>query len=423
MSDKATQPGAETKKEDANLSPAEIVAKASQRKSARDEMLESLSDRQEEARRQYITEELKNDPGGAALQKDIEQQQADNRAAAEAEGLLEPLENDGAESVQPMHEQSEEPVREDLLKNLQDDPLKDYIIMHEDKPMFVTKVNGEQTLVPLDEARRKLQIRTAAELDLQNARKFSSEVEKRNETLTAKERAFEERVKQAEQAPPEPEVITPELDEKEIRQRAEQYVKTSFSGTEEEATSSLVDLLLNTAPKVTVPASPSPAIDMNVIRQEARNAATEVVSTRDAEKDLVEGYNAFTEKFEDIANDERLFQMADSMTDEIAKEHPEWSTKQVMLEAGKRTSEWVESLRGTSSTGNDDDVTTDTEVTSEHTQPSDTQTRQQRKQNLVPIPVTSQTAAHSEPKKEDENRPQTPQEAFRQVREARGQPV
>lgn len=397
-------------------------------RSPRDIALEAMGERQEALRAENIAEALAEDPGAAQIQQGIEQQQADNRAAAEKEGVLDPLEpdpNDGALSLQPMHEPAP-PVREDLPENLQQDPLAEFIVMDKDEPMFIAKVNGENMLIPLEDARRRLQIRVAAEVDLQNARQYSKQLDARAVALDAGELALQQRMSTIPQVqtPPAATEQPAQLDEGEIAAEASSFVHEAFSGTEEDAAKKLAKLLLKTRIPIAQPA-PAPAVNVQAIVQEASSAAVQEIRADGLKKDLIEGLNTFENEYPEILGDARLYNMADSMTDEIAIEHPEWAKSRLMLEAGKRTREWVESLRGTAATDDpivDDAVATETVTTSEQPRPPVTQVRQDRKAQLVRIP-TAAVAAVQETGEPEPERAQTPQEALEETRRARGQPT
>lgn len=431
MPQTATQPGAAAPAAaSSDVKTDEVVVET---RSPRDIALEAMAARQEENHAKDIAEGLANDPGAAQIQQGIEQAQADNRAAAEAEGVLDPVElesdpNDGAASLQPLNDPTPE-VRKDLPENLQQDPLAEFIVMDNEKPMFVTKVNGENMLIPLDDARRRLQIRVAAEIELGNARKFSKSLDTRAEALDAGERALQARMSTIPQIPNSQEATEQpaQLDESEITSEAASFVHEAFAGTEADAAKKLAQLLLKTRTPTAQPVASAPAIDVQGIVAQAKNEAVSELRAENHQKDLVEGINTFEDQYPDIIGDARLYGMADSMTDEIVMEHPTWPKSRVLLEAGKRTREWVENLKGTASTVDietaaDDAVPPKIVTTSEHARPPQTQTRQERKSGLTRIPRAAVAAVQSTGEPEPE-RPQSPQEAFAELRASRGQPV
>ena len=394
--------------------------------SPRDVALAAMEDRTDEAHAAQIYEDTEGDPGAKLIHDTIVDQQEANREAAVKAGIIPPL-DDGAMTREPMHPEQKMPpaalpekkVPELLPVELQEDPLAEYVVMDEGKPMFALKVNGKNLLMPLDEARRKLQIRTAAGIDMQDARKFQKDLDVRSQNLTAGEAALKARV-QAQ--PVQTSVPAPiaDLSEKEIRSRANDVFTTAFSGSEEEAGEKLTKLLLDVRTPTQLAAAP---IDRAEIVQEASAAAVDAVIIQAAKKDLRVGYTKFQDEYPEIMADENLYNMTDGMTDGIATEHPEWDKSQVMLEAGKRTSEWVENLKGTTEPGPKDPetiVTTENETISEQPRIPQTQLRQDRKSELVVIPQPAQAVQAPD---EPEPPPQTPQEALDEIRKSRGQAV
>ena len=286
--------------------------------------------------------------------------------------------------------------------------------------MFTLKVSGKNVLMPLSEARRRLQIGTAAEIRMQNAAVREKDVVVREQAVTAGEQALAARVKTPQTDLPLPVLVQTGLSEETIRSRARDVMITAFAGTEDDAGDKLSRLLLD----IRTPQQAVTPINRAEIVQEATSAAVSAVTVRDTKRDLVTGLENFMDKYPEIMADVNLHNMADGMTRGISAEHPEWSKSQVMLEAGKRTSEWVESLKGTPPPEPpkvpDVIVTAEDKTISEHTLPPPTQNREERKRTLVPMP---QAAIATPPAAEPEERPQTPQEALDEVRRGRGQPT
>ncbi len=399
---------------DPNADPDTVVTV---QQSPRDIALQAIEDRQDEARIAQIKEDVDGDPGAAALAARMQVAQDKAREEGIAAGKLPPL-DDGAASRTPMHPDTPAapavPVADPLPTDLQDDPLADHIVMDKDQPMFALKVNGENILMPLDEARRRLQIGTAAEIRMQNASIREKQIDERERALTASEQALAARV-EIPILPSVPEVS--ELSESDIRLQSRDIFNTAFSGTEEDAAEKLTKLLIATrTPQVAL----APSIDEAAIVSRAAEVAVSAVTAINQDRDLVEGFSSFKDEYPGIMADAHLYNMADGMTDGIVDEHPEWSKQQVMLEAGKRTSEWVENLKGTALPDPDlAAVITENEPISEPTQPP-TQIRQERKRELVPIPAA---AIATQPVVEPEAEEQTPQQALDDVRRSRGQAV
>jgi len=412
------QPGA-----DPDVKPGEVAVNT--QLSPRDIALQDIETQQDEARIAQIKKDVENDPGAKALADRMQKAQDDARAAGIASGELPPEDADGAASRQRMH--PERPAVPDALPEpgapaqipteLQNDPLADHIVMDGDQPMFSLKVSGKNMLMPLDEARRRLQIDTAAEIRMQNASAKEKQIDARERKVAAGEEALTMRVRNV-NLQPQANPAQPELSEADVRSGARDVLTTMFSGSEEDAADKLTKLLIDTRTPQVQPVTP--VIDEAAIVSKAATAAVGAVTAVNEKKDLASGYSTFQDKYPEIMTDANLYNMADGMTDGIVTEHPDWSKSQVMLEAGKRTSEWVENLKGTSVSDPKDltDVTTDDETISEHTQPPPTQIRQERKQELVRIP---QAAIATQAPAESESAPQTPQQALDEVRRSRGQ--
>ncbi len=394
--------------------------------SPRDIALQAIEERAEEAHAAQIVEDAEADPGIKILQDQMQAGQDASRAQAVIDGKLPAaeveLDPDGAASREPMDSEQvmppaalPEPAA--VPEELQNDPLVEHIVMEGDQAMFSLVVNGENILMPLSEARRRLQIGTAAEIRMQNAAHKEKTINERERVVAAGENALAARVRNVQPETAQPVVVQPTLSEQEIQTQATDFVVTAFSGSEEDAAKKLTKLLIATRTPQAVSAAP---IDETAIVKRATHAAVGVMTAVDLKKDLVKGLTAFEDEYPAIMGDVNLYRMADSMTDKIAAEHPEWLKSQVILESGKRTSEWIESLKGTESTvENDDSVILEDKTISKLPQPP-THIRQERKRTLVQIP---QVSIATQPAAEPEEKPQTPLEALNEERRARGQAI
>lgn len=406
----ATLPGAANPDAKAD----EVVVRENPRQVA----IDAMTARMEKARETDLNEAIAADPGLAHQQEAIDSQIKQANAEAIASGeLASPELEDGAASVEPMHPSSE-PAANQLPENLAEDPLSEYIVMDSGKPMFQAKVNGQLTLIPLEQARRQIQIGTAAELRMQQAAAFEQrttlDADRRERELTTKEQALQQRMDGAPTAPaaiPSGEELSADL-----LDEARGIFATAFSGTEEEA----AEKLARTLSKIRIGTVPPVQIDETALVNKAAKAAVTAVQNVDKSKDVDAGYVQFQEDYPEIMSDANLYNMADSMTDVIEGEHPDWKISQVMLEAGKRTRAWVNKLKGV-----DPEIELDPppeEIITPAPPQNPTQTRQERKSELVRMPQPAAGAVHETPAEQPE-REQTPQEAFAQLKEARGQPA
>jgi hypothetical protein len=408
MSEEATQTGAKNP----DLRKGELEVKPN----PRDIAIEAMTARMEAAREQELQDALANDPGLAMQHKAMQEEMEAGHKEAEEQGLLErDYPHDGAASVEPMHPEEKE-EKSKLPDNLENDPLAEFIEMQDGQPMFRTKVDGEIRMIPLEDARRELQIGVAAASRMNEVSAARRHLDDRERRLIAGETALEARIRAMQQNPPAP-AAAPQVSDDNLLEEAQEIFETAFSGTEEEAARKLAKTLGKIKASVATPAQPT--IDANGIARQAANIAMSTIRNDEREKDVQEGYQAFKSNYPDVMNDPMLYRMADDMTDDIANENPMWPISQVMDEAGRRTRAWVTSLTGEQNT----DTASDTEEPStQGSTTQSTQTRQDRKANLVRMPTSAQSAIY-EGERDDSGEEQTPLEAFRELRAARGQPI
>ena len=312
---------------------------------------------------------------------------------AEASGFTPPEElEEGLQNREQMHpEQIEE---EGLPAELANDPLADYIVMDGDTPMFRTKVDGEEKFIPLDVAKTQLQKSVAAEVRLQQAAAERKQLDEREAQIRINEATLQERMNLTVTSPPPDQDVSDQGQEDEVRG----VVESLFTGTEDQAVEKLTHLLQ----------SRNPAVNTGEIANQAVAAARKQLDAENAVKveeirrqDINSGYKMFGADYPEIVKDPNLFAYADAMTDGISADNPTWGPSEVMAEAGRKTTEWVESLRGPSRPLAD---------------PAGD--RRSNKRNLKPMPRPGSGAAQvgesSEPV-------ETPQSMMAEIRKQRGQ--
>lgn len=289
---------------------------------------------------------------------------------------------------------SQEPAGEES------DPLADYIVMVDNKPMLKNKIDGEEKLVPLQDAQAQLQKQIAGDIRLQQAARRNKELDEREEQIRQNEAALAQKLKEAQASPPSD---PPDLDvsDQDLDNEVRQVVEGLFSGTEDQAVEHLTNLVRKTRQAET------PRIDPKEVAEQAVAAARQELEAENArkaaaelERAQVKAFKDFEIEFKDVLADEKLFRYADSLTEDLGLEHPDWTPHQIMTEAGKQTREWVESLK--------------TPTSEQEPQPSD---REVQKQNLTPMP---QAHTGSPPKEEPEPE-QTPGSYLDDLRKSRGQ--
>ena len=269
-----------------------------------------------------------------------------------------------------------------------EDPLGEFVVRVNGKPMFKTLVDGQERLIPLETARAQLQKHVAADIRLQQAATQRKELEARAAQLQKTEAALAARSK----AP-----VAPAADDRALDNEAVEIVRSLVTEPEDKAAARLAKTLKTIRQAVT------PQVDVEAIRREAVTVAKQTLAEHEANRALSEGFDAFTKDYRDIASDPELFAIADRKTDTIAAEHPEWSSGQVMMEAGRQTREWMKALGMPSKT------TAGTPTTNN---------RQQRKEGLRPMP-TPRTARPVAPVESDSR--QNPSDVVAEMRKARGQ--
>ncbi len=396
----------------------EVIVK----ESPRDISITAMTERMEASRIQEIQEAIEADPDLAANQARIDAQiKAANQEAIDA-GLLPAEDPDGAASREPMHTPPAEPKPDALPADVAADPLSEYIVMQDGEPMFSTKVNGQLRLIPLEDARRELQIGTAAAIRMNEATRLHQQVTERAAAVSANEAALAQRVAAAPVVPEVP--VHTDLTEEDLFDEAKEIFSTAFTGTEEDAARKLAKTLVKLRGSVTAPAiQVQPPVDERAIVRKAAQAAVTAVQNVEKTKDVRSGYVKFQEDYPEVMADPALYKMADDMTDGIEKEYPEWAISQVMDEAGKRTRAWVNKLKGIEPDPLPDppDLPVN-QIPGAPPQPPTQDHRQDRKSELVRIPPIAGSGVHEQQADEVEKE-QTPREALAELKTSRGQPV
>jgi hypothetical protein len=329
------------------------------------------------------------DPQRLMLARQMEREA--NGEATIADGAQAEELEDGAQFVEPIRQAAPEKREAQRISNKGDDPLGDFVIRVNGKPMFKTLVDGQEKLIPLDTARAQLQKHLSADIRLQQAATRNKELDNRAAVL----RATEERLKHQAAAPARQAVDDATLDTEAV-----ELVRSLVSEPEDKAAARLAKTLK------TIRQASVPQIDVDGIVKRAGDEAEARIVARDNEKAMGSGFKAFETAYPDIVADPDLFASADRRTDAIAQEHPEWAPEQVMVEAGRQTHEWMKSIgipvRAVPNGGQS---------------PSN---RQQRKEGLRPMPTPRQARPAQAPEQSDR---QSPSDAVAEMRKARGQPA
>lgn len=298
------------------------------------------------------------------------------------------LEAQGLESLEPLHPEDPAPAPAE-------NPLDEFVVYEGDELMFRTKVDGKEQLIPLDRARQQLQKHEAAEVRLQQAAEEKKRLDEREVQIRQTEATLAARATESPSPLPEPSV--PDVSDQSFENEAREIVSSLFTGTEDQAAEKLTEVL---GKMRQAPAPQAPAIDPEQIATIAVTKAKEELRAENLEAAQATGYKQFLDEYADIAGDAALFRFADGKTETIEAEHPDWNPTQVMLEAGKQTREWVQSLKAPAP------------------EPTPQVDRTTRKRELRPMPPTN-TARHE---REPEEPPETPRSVMDEIRASRGQP-
>lgn len=311
---------------------------------------------------------------------------------------------DGAQAVKPMHPPAEPTAPEPLPANLQNHAMADYIVMHDGEPHMKAKVHGIDKLIPMTKVQAQAQKQEAAEIMLEQAALLTKDLAQREEWIQQNEASLKLRMGTLAQAPPPPD---PGVADEVLLGESKEIISTLFRGDEDSAASQLANLLKRSQ----APAIPVPPIDTTQIVNQAAAVAVGKMTEIEKNKDAVGGLARFTESYPEIMADTILYNIADRWTDIIELENQDWSPTQVMMEAGARTTAWINGQRGVTPPGD--------------LPPADPASkdpnRQERKDNLVRIPNPALGAVS--PHGEFEEPVQTPSDALAEIKESRGQPV
>jgi hypothetical protein len=326
---------------------------------------------------------------------------AEKRTGPELEAALAEAEAEGVTEIEPIDE----------VEQLEDEPapaapakkaapaaqptelsgdLAKYIIVDKGVPMFRTKVNGKDQLVPLERVQTTIQKHEAADIRLQQASTALRDAEQIREQARHQAALV---AQSAAKTPP-----SSDADDESIQQEAEQLSEVLMGGTKDDIATALTGVLR----KVRQPAAV--AINQDEIVNKAV-AQTKVVLGEDARKvSLATGYKQAKDTYPEVFQDPNLYNFADRISQDIAAENPAFSPAEVIMEAGKRTREWVASLKGEA-------------TPTPNPTPSAENRRVVNKQKLRPLPPSRSARSESTPIVQDE----TPAGLMAEIRRSRGQ--
>lgn len=281
----------------------------------------------------------------------------------------------------------------------QPDPLADFVIVREGKPMLRLVVDGKEQAVPLDQARAALQKASAVETRFRQAAARAKELDAREAAVRAREAARAPQGQPAAVAPRPAQAI-------DFQAEAQGLVHSLLTEDEGKATARMKGVLEKIAAR-------GPTIDSSAIVQEAAGVAVKTIAAQRYNEALVTGLTEFETKYREVAEDSDLRALADSKTTAIANEHPEWTPSQVMLEAARLVDErFLAPTRGRQPAPTGEAVPIRVDVSG----------NRQRKEDLVPMPqARSGVAATAGAAEEPMTERQSAAEGLAEIRKARGQ--
>ena len=303
-------------------------------------------------------------------------------------------------SIEPMHTEEETVAIETEIKDVQakpEDPLANFIQTGEDGvQMFKMQVDGAEVLVPLADVQKAHQLESASRKRMEENADWSKNLARREEEIRLQEAALKSSLVED---PP-----SPDVDDRDFVSEAQEIFGTLIDEDAEVASGKLAKVLSDINRRT----SSQTPLDTQKLVEDTTAAVTERLSAKEeatkqaaTEQNFKDGLTQFQEQYPEINSDPLLYGAANSMTNVIAVEHPEWTPTEIMLEAGKRTQEWADK-KGQPVLIED----------------SNTNDRQTRKDNLVPMPA-SRSGRQEAPITEEA---QTPSAMLAEVRAARGQP-
>ena len=298
--------------------------------------------------------------------------------------------------------------------------LSEYIEMVDGAPHFKMKVNGKKQFLPLNQTHRALQKSAGADARFYELNQRAMLLDRREAEINAKlsqASAPAERSEPRTSPSQKPEEFVEfeesgnDSDDQVVRKAVEKAFNNFIEGDTEATVEEFTKLL----GKRKTPQLKVEGIEKLVDRK-TQEAAKAIERQMQINRQIDAGYAVFYERYPKIAGDKTLFGIADRLCGELGRENPSWSIEQVMLEAGRRTEEWVNNVLS----GGGQQPPPDNVVQLNQGNRSSSNDRNNRKENLVPV-VPRHTSA-VEPT-EPEYKPQSYDEVLAMMKRHRGQQV
>ena len=332
---------------------------------------------------------------------DARQTMAD-QIAAELQAEREALEAEGGEGEQTetqpepvaQADGGQEPTGTAPEAPAQAEPESPLVQGADGSTLMKLKVDGQDVLMPIDQAVAELQKGQAADARLNAAQQAQTQAQALLAQAQAQAQAQPAAPPEAPAAPePEPEV--------DFDDAAEAVIKEIIEGDEKAAVEKLAQALRQGRGASPATAPSAEATDQRVAQIAAQVAAEKIA--------LDQQYQTFAQEYPEIVSDQQAFDIADLMATQVEAESPHFTPLQVMREAGNR----VRAFKGQPA------------AQAQPAQPAPTGTpkvvdmtqRIQRKANLQPMPGTGGSAAEEIAQRAP--KPKTTEEIVQEMRESR----
>mgnify|MGYP006865005784 CR=1 FL=1 len=278
-----------------------------------------------------------------AIRKDVSEEMVENASDATEESAKreDPVEQTDNVITDPRLEEMEKIAKKNRSDEKQVEVEEPEITAErpEEPPVFKddgvwktrTKVNGEEVVVPYDDVKMRYQKGTAADKRLEEAALRMRQVEAREVQLRQVQQQLEQQ-KQLSERDAARSVLSGKDAQKETG--VKEVIDAIYSGEEEEAVNALGTLIGNIK-------GHGQERNESVTPDQIVNLVENRISERNAEIDRQNAILEFKKEFPEIAEDPRLWEIADRETIAVIQENPSANVHAIMEEAGKRTRAWM----------------------------------------------------------------------------------
>jgi hypothetical protein len=210
------------------------------------------------------------------------------------------------------------------------------------------KVNGKTRMVLREKVESAggldvYQKRLAAEEGMQQVTNERRQVQAERQQLRDDQQKFhqwQQKQLQKDKSPPQggtEEKESPPEGGSDVKVMAQKYREALYDGNDDKA-----DEIFAQMAKAQGAQPATPNVNPDEIANQVLERTRKKMQEDQRTKDVRAGQKLFSEKFNDIAQDPRLFEMTNSETVRVQNENPDWSPQEVIEEAGSRIRSWAE---------------------------------------------------------------------------------